>query len=452
MLKSTGVRFVILGVLTVLMVIPLFFVGVVIDNRANYSRQAIDSVGRDMGGAQILGAPVLFVPVQGPVDQIQRQEVFDDATGQIVFETVKVTEIAAKDPIQIAPKTFDASVYAASELRKRGIFKVPVFRAEAEVAFDFDLSSVENTLLLGEKILWDQAYLEIPISDNRALRGEASLTVDGDAILLFPRETRSGIAAALGDPREMDRFDLKLGFTGAKSLSLVPAGRETNVEMRSDWPHPSFQGRFLPDAYETSDEGFSAEWTIPHLARNLPQVSRNNFEGAANGFAFGVSFFQPNDFYQKAYRAATYGILFIALTFLTVFLTEARDRAPTHPVQYILIGLAQSIFVLLMVAYAEQIGFTAAYILSSIATIGAITMLAVVGLKLGNRSFVVGGLLVVLYAILYLILKSNDFALLAGATLAFLALVGTIWATRNEDWYGASERLMAKTKPKPEAK
>ena len=149
-----------------------------------------------------------------------------------------------------------------------------------------------------------------------------------------------------------------------------------------------------------------------------------------------MQFFQPNDFYQKAYRAARYGILFIALTFLTVLLIEIRHEKKAHPVQYVLIGLAQAIFVLLMVAYAEQIGFAYAYLLASVATVGLITFYGLIGLKLGRRTWVLGTMLVVLYALLYLILRSADYALLAGSTLAFAALGGTMIATRNEDWSG----------------
>jgi inner membrane protein len=149
-----------------------------------------------------------------------------------------------------------------------------------------------------------------------------------------------------------------------------------------------------------------------------------------------VRFFQPNDFYAQAYRAARYGILFIALTFLTVLLIENRTGRPTHPVQYILIGLAQSVFVLLMVSYAEQIGFGAAYALSAGATTVLLTLFGWAGLKLERRSLVLGIMLAVTYGVLYLILRSADYALLAGSTLAFLALALTMFMTRNEDWYG----------------
>ena len=223
--------------------------------------------------------------------------------------------------------------------------------------------------------------------------------------------------------------------------------------MKSDWADPAFDGAFLPDRSEVTETGFSAEWTIPHLARTLPQITREDYSYALrNRMDFGVKLIEVNDFYQKSYRAAKYAILFIALTFLSVLLIEKGAQRPAHPVQYLLIGLAQSIFVLLMVAYAEQIGFTPAYILASAATIGLLTFFGWTGLKLGKRSWVLFALLVVLYSVLYLILWSADYALLAGATLAFGALAATMYFTRNEDWYGP-ERTTGwfSKKPKPKA-
>ena len=219
-------------------------------------------------------------------------------------------------------------------------------------------------------------------------------------------------------------------------LQIAPVGRTTSVNIQSDWPHPSFNGAFLPDDSEVREDGFDATWTIPHLARALPEVSRGTQLGAIGREAFGFRLFQPNDFYQKAYRAARYGILFIALTFLTVLLIENRTEKPTHPVQYVLIGLVQAMFVVLMVAYAEQIGFAAAYLLASGAVVALLTFYGWMGLKMGKRSLVLGVMLAVLYGVLFLILRTADYALIAGATLLFAALAGTMWATRNEDWYG----------------
>ncbi|KMW59455.1 Inner membrane protein CreD-like protein [Candidatus Rhodobacter oscarellae] len=303
--------------------------------------------------------------------------------------------------------------------------------------FDFP-ADAEGVLQGAEVAQWDQAELRLFVSSNRALRGEARLSAGNQDFALEPLDRRDGIYAPIGDPRGLGQFEMRVGINGARSVSAAAVGRASTISIESDWPHPSFYGSFLPNESEITDTGFSARWAIPHLARALPQISREDpDESARDDASMGARFFQPNDFYQKAYRSARYGILFIALTFLTVLLMDRTNAKPAHPVQYLLIGLAQAIFVLLMVADSEQIGFGAAYALSAGATILLLVMFAATGLKMGRRAWVLALLLVVLYGVLYLILESTDYALLAGASLAFVALAGTMYWTRNEDWYGA---------------
>ena len=321
----------------------------------------------------------------------------------------------------------------------RGIFNVPVYRATIEFDIDFPVEQAEAELLEGETLLWEQAQLQMFLSSNRALRGAASLTLDGEDMALEPMSGKSGIFAELGDVSKGAEMNLSLGLNGAERLMLSPVGRHSVVRMTSDWADPSFTGAFLPDGSDISEAGFSAKWTIPHLARALPQSGRESYVSLSqDGSSFGVRLFEPNSFYQKAWRASKYGILFVALTFLTVLLVEGQRERPVHPVQYLLIGLAQATFTLLMLAYAEQIGFARAYVLAAGATVALLVLFGATGLKLGRRTWVLGGLLVLLYGVLYLILESTDFALIAGASLAFLALAATMIATRNEEWYGAS--------------
>jgi len=411
----------------------------VIDDRAGFSRLSVAELGDEWGGSQLFSGPVLILPVEGPVTITETGPVADPATGQTRQEPRTRTEIRARSPVYLLPEGFTLDIATTTQTRSRGIFDVPVYTGEARARFDFATDAAAGLLGEGERILWDQAALRLSVTDNRALRGETALSVDGRAVALEPRaDGNAGVTAAPGDPRAAGEFTLSLGFNGAADLAATPMGRSTVVTMSSDWPHPSFFGAFLPDATRVDETGFEATWTIPHLARPLPQAAREDFDGIARqSSAFGVRFFQPNDFYSQAYRAARYGILFIALTFLTVLLIEGRTGKPTHPVQYILIGLAQSIFVLLMVSYAEQIGFGPAYALSAGATTILLTMFGALGLKLGRRSAVLAIMLAVTYGVLYLILRSADYALLAGSTLAFLALALTMYMTRNEDWYGA---------------
>ena len=322
-------------------------------------------------------------------------------------------------------------------MRHRGIFQVPVYQAVANISAEFPFDRVEATLNEGEFAVWDGAEFRLTVSSNRALRGDASLLVDGQSILLEPLSGQAGLRADLVDGKSLKDFKLSLAFNGAADLRVSPVGRTSTVTMTSDWPDPSFGGAFLPDGSDITETGFTANWTIPHLARSLPQISREDMERTARDqTAFGVSFYQPNDFYQKAWRAARYGILFVSLTFLTVMLIDMQSRKPVHPVQYLLIGLSQSVFTLLMLAYAEQVGFGMAYLGSAAALILLLVMFGRFALKLGSRVWVLGAMLVLLYAVLYLILYSTDYALLAGATLAFVAIGATMYATRNEEWYG----------------
>jgi inner membrane protein len=445
MRRSSGFRLFVVGVLALLMYVPLFLVGTIVDARSGYQRQVIADVGREWGGPQVLAGPVLVVPVEGPVETEESREVRDPISGAVRLETFRQTVTGAKAPLWILPETLEMTLSAATEERRRGIFVAPVYAAAVTAAFGFAVPDVTDLLDAGDRVLWDRAEVRIGVSSNAALRGEAVLEQGGAVLELQPRSDGvQGVFARVGDPRDSGELSLRLGLNGAESLFATPAARTTRVTIDGDWPHPSFTGAFLPDGSEVRDDGFRADWTIPWLARAVPQAARYDVTNDLASLAFGVRFFQPNDFYQKAWRAANYGILFLGLTFLTVFLIESRSGRPAHPVQYVLIGLAQAIFVLLMVAYAEQIGFGAAYLMAAAATVALITLYALLALRLGRRAGVLGLLLAVLYGVLYLILESTDYALIAGATLSFAALAATMWATRNEDWYGPGKQDAAK--------
>ncbi|WP_281824761.1 inner membrane CreD family protein [Jannaschia rubra] len=205
-------------------------------------------------------------------------------------------------------------------------------------------------------------------------------------------------AAAVGDPHGIGPVTARLPLDSGQDLKVVPVARTTRVAMAGDWPVPAFTAALLPDD-DVNDAGFPAVWTVPHLARRIPQVDRG-------------------------------------------------DRL-AHPVQHIPIGLAQSTVVLHMVAYAERAGFTAAYVGSAAAIVA---LFGWIGLRLGRQAWAPGGLLIVLYVALCLILRSTDLAPLEGAMLAFAALTPTIVLTRNEDWCGPGRSLQRRAPAGSQAK
>lgn len=449
MSRSAGLRFIMVGVLALLMFIPLGLVSDIVRERSAYSDQTIASLSREWGGEQLFSGPLMTIPVTEEVTYDRRREAVDavtgltlrDEKGNPIYEHYQETVTEDRRPVYLYPRDLDVAVDGKGTTRSRGIFVVPVYTAGVEMGFDFDPALAESVLTGEEVIHWDDTTLTVFLSSNRGLRGEARLVADGREVALEPVSRgdgeQTGIVAALGDPREIGAYGLSLGINGAGSFAVAATGRTTRFGLTSDWPDPSFEGDFLPDAREVTEAGFTASWTVPHLARNLPQVARANPDGAARNTAtMGARFITPNDFYQKAWRASRYGLLFISLTFLTILLLERSAARPAHPVQYLMVGLAQAVFILLMVSYAEQIGFGAAYLVAAGATVGLLTVFGATALKLGRRTGLLGSVLVAVYGVLYLVLRSADHALLAGSTLAFVALALTMWLTRNEDWRG----------------
>jgi inner membrane protein len=449
MTRSAGLRFIVVGALAFLMFLPLNLVSDIVQERANYSDQTISSLSNEWGGKHLFSGPLLEIPVTEEVTYDRRREAVDaltgltlrDEKGNPIFEHFEETVTERRPSIYLYPRDLDIDVASESATRSRGLFEVPVYSAAVSMAFDFDAEAAENVVRGKEVVHWDEATLSIFLTSNRGLRGEARLTADGRDLSLEPvsggETARTGITTNLGDPRDIGAFSLALAVNGAETLAVAATGRTTRFSLTSDWPDPSFFGTFLPDAREITEEGFTASWTVPHLARSLPQVGRTHPDEVARQRAtMGARFITPNDFYQKAWRASRYGILFISLTFLTILLLDRTSARPAHPVQYLMVGLAQSVFILLMVSYAEQIGFGAAYLVAAGATIGLLVLFGATALKLGKRTGLLGGALVTVYGVLYLTLRSADHALLAGSTLAFAALALTMWLTRNETWHG----------------
>lgn len=449
MFRSAGVRFMVVGVLTLLMFIPLNLVSGVVQERARYSESTVETISREWGGRQLISGPLLVIPVTEEVTYKRKREAVDPATGRtirdnknfIVFEHFEETKTENRAPIFLYPDRFDMDVKTETQTRHRGIFAVPVFTADLGLEFDFDTDAIGAVLSGDETPVWKDAELRVYLNSNSALRGEADLSADAASFDLEPiplvENAGTGIVSKIGDPRALTDFNLRLSMNGAQDFGVAAVGRVSRLAISSDWPDPSFFGDFLPDSSEIVPEGFNANWTVPHLARSLPQVSRENPDQTARqSTTMRVRYLTPNDFYQKAWRSARYGILFIALTFLTILLLDRTSKKPAHPVQYMMVGLAQSVFVLLMVAYAEQIGFSLAYMVAAGSTIGLLTLFGATALKLGRQTWVLAAMLVTVYLVLFLILRSADYALLAGSTLAFVALALTMWLTRNEDWHG----------------
>jgi len=435
--RSAALKLLGIGALTLAMIIPLLLIASLVEERRQYAADAAAGVAQGWGGSQTIAGPMIVVPYLIP----ERR----DPEGRL-------TANAVRGEIVTLAKTLEAKASPTVEERQRGIFAIPVYATDINLTGSFARPILRG--LPPETIVdWANARLAVSVGDVRGI-AEVSLTWGGKGGYAFDPGTGvnamiSGVQTSVAVPASGTAFTVKLRIRGTARLAFVPAAESFSASMASAWQHPSFDGAYLPDTREVSDEGFNAAWRVSHLARSLPQMWNNaDTNVSIYGSDFGVTFYQPVDFYQLVERSLKYAILFIGLSFLVFFLIETVTGARVHVVQYLLAGAAQVIFYLLLLALAEQIGFGFAYLTAAIACIALTTMYA--GAFLGNRTraIVLGGALTLLYGLLFTLLNEEDYALLTGAVASFAALALTMFLTRNVDWYRAQAVLGDTALPK----
>jgi inner membrane protein len=289
------------------------------------------------------------------------------------------------------------------------------------------------------------------LSDLRGIQEEVALHwgndiygfkpgVESDEVIQKGISTRIPIPPSSNEPWD---FSLDLDINGSASLSMVPLGKATHVELQSLWSSPSFDGAFLPDDRTIGQEGFHASWEVLNLNRSYPQ----SFKGPVQGIyesAFGVNLWVPADDYQQTMRAAKYASLFIALTFLLFFFVQLLNGLRIHPVQYVIVGLALCVFYSLLIALSEHLSFALSYLMSSVTIILMITLFAHSFSKKRKLTQVIGGILILLYAFIYLIIQIEDYALLVGSLGLLFVLAIIMYLSRKIDWYAYPTKSLLK--------
>ena len=427
---SASLRFIVVAALIGTLMVPLLLVNWVVSEREGFRDEAIGGISMSWGGAQRVTGPLLVIPFVRRVDDT---------------ETVQ--------RITLTPRELDLRIDSLHEMRQRAIYSTPVFHLEvaASGAFEpLDLDALEARF--GAARL-DQAEVVVGVSDTRGLRS-AELTWEGRAIPLEAGGGVSGSPALHGlvarDAVEGASFTLSLGLRATRRISAVPVGDRSTVEMKSSWPHPSFNGRFLPDSHDIGEAGFSASWTIHKLARGFPSISADSV--LLNGLPdeprqprgpflpeivrmsnldVGFGAYEPVNLYKSVQRSLKYGVLFIALTLVSILCLEFLTGLRFHFVQYGVVGIALALFYITLLALAEHIGFTLGYaVAATVLTImiAGYAHASTKNVRLGTLTAVTLG---ALYGVLFVLLRLESFALLVGAVVLLLMLGVVMSATRK---------------------
>jgi inner membrane protein len=427
LLQSPLARIALLGALVLALQIPAIMIGELGHAREASRDEATAEIARHWGGAQELLGPFLAVPYTYKTRDNQGHETVHGSW------------------IVVAPERLEIDGTTTVESRSRGLFKVPVYRAETRWRGHFrapaaDVAPAES----GASINWGAAELVLRVSDPHALDEVQPPSLQGRAYAFEPGGgplASSGLHTRLTGlrPDQAAPFELRLAFRGSSALRVAPGGRETAVRLRSNWPDPAFQGAWLPLQREVGPQGFTASWNVPYVARGLPAVWEQGQVGdeQLRTVLFGADFLAPVDPYRMSERSLKYWPLFVGLVFVLVWLFEAVGGVNVHPMQYLMIGAALCLFYLLELSLAEHLGFATAYALAGAAVTVQVTLYSRSALG-GRRSLAMLGTTATLYALLFLLLREDDYALLIGAASLFVVLSAVMYLTRRVRWGAAS--------------
>jgi inner membrane protein len=443
-IRSPAFKFFLIAFLILLLLIPLFLVTGLIGERESRARQVRADIAKVWGQPQQVLGPLLIVPYS--------VRVMTSDGDKRVEQTVERRAV-------LTPEHLDIKAETTSKVLHRGIYEAPVYTAKVRIGGRFLAPDLSEVVANPQSVRWRDTTLVLGLSDVSGLKEAAVLKINDRVEVPFapslgiPGTQLSGIhakltAAAPAPAAATDAvpaaftFQLDLTFAGSVSLEFAPAARDTKLAMTSDWPDPSFSGAFLPTDRSVSSSGFKAAWTVPHLARSVPQAWSLLDEGIDRfrPYYFGASMFQPVGFYDLIMRAVKYDVLFVALAFMAVFVLELLSQVRVHPVQYLFVGVALTFFYVLLLSLAEHTGFAASYLLAATATGGMLSIYVSRSLRNRTHGFIMAAVFVVLYLLLYLILRLEDYALLAGALVGFATMTIIMFATVSVDWSGRERR------------
>ena len=413
-----------------LLLVPLFMVSNLISERESYRNDVEHSLRQSTSGPQKLVGPLIAIPVTEVFYKLEDEKKVEYKKSYLHF---------------ILPESLLVEGNQRVESRSIGIYDGQIWNTDLKIKAQF--STEKMAQLKGETMTLGQPFLVIGVGDARGIGTVKVAKINGEALSVEPGTgvygTLAGIHIPLSDkalePKTL-ALDMSFNLAGTGSFAVVPVGRNSEMTLSSNWPHPGFMGYYLPVKHQISESGFQANWQSSWFANNMQSWFAEGESPEWSSIpAFSVTVATPADQYQLTDRAIKYAILLIALTFMAFFVFETLTGLRLHPMQYLLVGLSLVLFYLVLLALSEHVGFTPAWIMASLvgAMMNGVYLQAV--LKSWRRSGVFILALLGLDVVMWFLLRSEDSALLLGAAVLAMALFAVMYLTRHLDWYTLSQ-------------
>ena len=451
-------KIIFLFVLTILLWIPLILIGNLINDRGKLYKQTITNIGNEWGKSQKIIAPVITISYTDT--SINNKDSVSNASN-----TKAVAVVPVERKFAILPEELNATIEMKDEVRQRGIYNATVYNANVKLKGYFSAKILkEDRKVLG--------CISIGLTDTKALIKINKFKI-GDMDLEAMSGTMAaplitnGISGQLGPEhnntmnKEKIPFEIDIDFRGSRDISILPLGKKNHFEIKSNWKSPSFSG-VLPTERTIDENGFSAKWEVSNLIRNYPQIIDINNDQFSDFYQDGVVYNEYDDettysdnndentivkvalfdsvtSYTQIYRACNYGILFIGMSLVIVFIFEIVSKKAAHYVQYGVVGFSLVIFYLLLLSLSEHIGFEWSYLISSLAIVIPNSMY--ITSMTSNKKFGIGMFIFLsgIYAILFSILRMEQYALLTGSLLILAVLYAVMYLTKKADIFQSLE-------------
>lgn len=413
----------------VLLSLPLMMVRELINERADYRSEVVDAIEQSTSGSQKLAGPLIAIPVTETLTRMENQKEVNYQRSWVYYWLPESLAVTGKQTV---------------ESRRVGIYSGQVWHNALQIKASFDplrLAALRKT-----NIVLGPPRLVVSVGDARGIGAIHAPEVNGNVLSVEPGLGISGDGAgihmpmpALAEGNKPLEIAFSLDLNGTGEFSLVPIGRNSELQLTSNWPHPGFLGSFLPTQREVSAAGYRAHWQSSWFANDMGSYFKDDMEIPWSRLpAFSADVMSLADQYQLTDRATKYAILLIGLTFMAFFVFESLTRRPLHPMQYLLVGLSLVLFYLVLLALSEHVGFTAAWLAASLsgAVMNGVYLQAV--LRGWRNSLLFVAALLLLDGVMWFLLHSEDSALLLGTGVLVLALSVLMFLTRRVDWYALS--------------
>ncbi|EOQ51464.1 TPA: cell envelope integrity protein CreD [Citrobacter braakii] len=428
-------KIVTLGGAILLLLIPLTMVRQIIVERSDYRDEVEDAIRQSTSGPQKMVGPLIAIPVTELYTSLEDGKEIQRKRSYIHFWLPESLVVEGNQNV---------------EARKIGIYEGQVWHNDVSVKAEFNAERLSD--LNHPNISIGKPFIVVGVGDARGIGVVKAPQVNGTSLAVEPGTGLDGRAQGIHIPlpdaswaEKNLSMALSLNLSGTGDFSVVPVGRNSEMTLTSNWPHPNFLGDFLPAKREISESGFKAQWQSSWFANNLGERFNDEKIGWLGMPAFSVAVATPADQYQLTDRATKYAILLIVLTFMSFFVLESMTNLRLHPMQYLLVGLSLVMFYLLLLALSEHIGFTAAWMTASLvgALMNGVYLQAILQGWRSSILFTVA--LLGLDGVMWVLLRSQDSSLLLGTSVLLFALCGVMFLTRHLDWHSLAQ-------PKPKLK